>query len=206
MNAGYLSLILLCITLILLASGWKELYVRSISHKGMLLFFVSWLIGTRITVTIQEVHIQLVYVVILTLSFSILYVTKGFIHKLHLLSIGLLIGSLHFLFQQLLEMDPILIIRNSEWQTALLLAIVTVVLQRNAWEQIAALSIGYLLGDMYQAGIHEVDGFHQLGMATFQDQWWLSVFTARTITIMIQAAYSVCRSILRSWLDRKGDR
>ncbi|KRE69291.1 YphA family membrane protein [Paenibacillus sp. Soil750] len=203
MNAGYLSLILLCITLILLASGWKELYIRSISHKGMLLFFASWLIGSRVTVTIQHVHIQLVYVVVLTIAFSILYVTQGFIHKLHLLSIGLLIGSLHFLFQQLLEMDPILIIRNSEWQTALLIAIVAVVVQRNAWEQIAAISIGYLIGDMYQASIHEVDGFHQLGMATFQDQWWLSIFTARTLTIVVQAAYSGCRTVVRSWLNRR---
>ncbi|WP_173110166.1 hypothetical protein [Paenibacillus qinlingensis] len=204
MNAGYLSLILLCITLILLASGWKELYIRSISHKGMLLFFVSWLIGSRVTVTIQHIHLQLVYVVVLTIAISILYVTQGFIHKLHLLSIGLLIGSLHFLFQQLLEMDPILIIRNSEWQTALLIAIVAVVVQRNAWEQIAAISIGYLIGDMYQAGIHQVDGFHQLGMATFQDQWWLSIFTARTITIVVQAAYSGCRTVVRSWFDRRG--
>ncbi|CAN7593221.1 hypothetical protein LJR153_004388 [Paenibacillus sp. LjRoot153] len=204
MNAGYLSLILLCITLILFASGWKELYIRSISHKGMLLFFVSWLIGSRVNVTIQHIHVQLVYVVVLTIAFSILYVTQGFIHKLHLLSIGLLIGSLHFLFQQLLEMDPILIIRNSEWQTALLIAVVAVVVQRNAWEQIAAISIGYLIGDMYQAGIHKVDGFHQLGMATFQDQWWLSIFTARTITIVVQAAYSGCRTVVRSWLDRKG--
>ncbi|MNR18486.1 hypothetical protein D3C85_1352180 [compost metagenome] len=146
------------------------------------------------------------YIVVITISVLILYVTKGFIHKLHLLSIGLLIGSLHFLFQQLLEMDPILIIRNSQWQTALLLAFVAVIVQRNAWEQIAALSIGYLIGDMYQAGIHKVGGFHQLGMATFQDQWWLSVFTARTITIIVQAAYSGCRNVMRNWIGRRGSR
>lgn len=206
MNAGYLSLILLCITLILFASGWKELYVRSISHKGMLLFFVSWLVGMRITITIQDVQIQLVYVVLLVMSFLILYVTQGFIHKLHLLSIGLLMGSLRFLFQQLLEMDPILIIRNSEWQTAILLAVVGVFLQRNAWEQIAAISIGYLLGDMYQAGIQKVDGFHKLGFAAFQDQWWLSVFMARTVTIMLQFVYNGCRGFVKQWINRNGGR
>ncbi|NOU72099.1 hypothetical protein GC098_11815 [Paenibacillus sp. LMG 31458] len=204
MNSGYLSLILLCITLILFASGWKELYIRSISHKGMLLFFVSWIVFSRFTVTIQHVQVGLVYVCVLLISLGILYKTKGFIHKLHLLSIGLLLGSLHFLLQQLLEMDPILIVRNSEWDTALLLAVVALVLQRSAWEQIAALSIGYLLGDMYQAGIHPVDGYHYVGKATFQDQWWLSVFAARTMTIILQSAYNGCRSIIRSWMDRRG--
>lgn len=206
MNAGYLSLIILCITLILLASGWKELYVRSISHKGMLLFFVSWIVGTRLTLTIRHVHIQVVYLIVIALSLLILYVTHGFIHKLHLLSIGLLLGSLHFLIQQLLEMDPILIVRNSVWQSAFVLALVAVVLQRNAWEQIGAISIGYLLGDLYQSGIHKVDGFQMLGFAGFQDQWWLTVFTARTITIMIQFAYSSCRSVLKQWFDRNGSK
>ncbi|KRE32439.1 hypothetical protein [Paenibacillus sp. Soil724D2] len=204
MNSGYLSLILLCITLILFASGWKELYIRSISHKGMLLFFVSWIVFSRFTVTIQHVQVGLVYVWVLLISLGILYKTKGFIHKLHLLSIGLLLGSLHFLLQQLLEMDPILIVRNSEWDTALLLAVVALVLQRSAWEQIAALSIGYLLGDMYQAGIHPVDGYYRVGKSTFQDQWWLSVFAARTMTIILQSAYNGCRSIIRSWMDRRG--
>ncbi|KQX68777.1 YphA family membrane protein [Paenibacillus sp. Root444D2] len=204
MNSGYLSLILLSITLILFASGWKELYIRSISHKGMLLFFVSWIVFSRFTLTIQHVQVGLVYVWVLLISLAILYKTKGFIHKLHLLSIGLLLGSLHFLLQQLLEMDPILIVRNSEWDTALLLAVVALVLQRSAWEQIAALSIGYLLGDMYQAGIHPVDGYYRVGKATFQDQWWLSVFAARTMTIILQSAYNGCRSIIRSWMDRRG--
>ncbi|NOU99231.1 YphA family membrane protein [Paenibacillus planticolens] len=204
MNSGYLSLILLCITLILFASGWKELYIRSISHKGMLLFFALWLIGSNFSITIKQVHIQLVYVLIFLMSIAILHVTQGFIHKLHLLSIGLLLGSLHFLLQQLLEMDPILIVRNSDWDVAILLAILAVLLQRNALEQIAAISIGYLLGDMYLAGIHPVAGYHHLGHSTFQDQWWLSVFTARTMTIILQSAYNGCRSLIRSWMERKG--
>ncbi|MBP1961988.1 YphA family membrane protein [Paenibacillus aceris] len=204
MNSGYLSLILLCITLILFASGWKELYVRSISHKGMLLFFALWLVGSSFSITIKQVHIQLVYILVFLISVGILYVTQGFIHKLHLLSIGLLLGSLHFLLQQLLEMDPILIVRNSDWDIAILLAFIAVVLQRSALEQIAAISIGYLLGDMYQAGIHPVGGYHHIGHSTFQDQWWLSVFTARTMTIILQAVYNGCRSVIRSWMERKG--
>ncbi|MEC0226972.1 YphA family membrane protein [Paenibacillus alba] len=204
MNSGYLSFILLSITMILFASGWKDLYVRRISHKGMLLFFVSWLVLSRLAITVRHVHVQLVYVEVFLISLGILYATRGFIHKLHLLSIGLLLGSLHFLLQQLLEMDPILIVRNSQWDIALLLAMVVVILQRKASDQIAALSIGYLLGDMYQAGIHPVNGYHQLGNAMFQDQWWLSVFAARTVTIIVQAAYQGCRSAIRNWMERKG--
>ncbi|WP_274468063.1 MULTISPECIES: YphA family membrane protein [unclassified Paenibacillus] len=204
MNSGYLSLILLCITLILFASGWKELYIGSISHKGMLLFFVLWVAGSYFSVTFKHVHVHVVYVLVFLIAIGILVVTQGFIHKLHLLSIGLLLGSLHFLLQQLLAMDPILIVRNSDWDVALLLAFIVVFLQRSALEQIATLSIGYLLGDMYQAGIHPVGGYHELGHTVFQDQWWLSVFTARSVTIILQAIYNGCKSFIRSWFERKG--
>ncbi|MFD0694854.1 hypothetical protein ACFQZT_12180 [Paenibacillus sp. GCM10027628] len=204
MNSGYLSLILLCITLILFASGWKELYVRSISHKGILLFFAAWLTLSHITIRIGHLQVHLVYLWILCICIGILYVTRGFIHKLHLLSIGLLLGSLHFLLQQLLQMDPILIVGSSEWDTALLLAVVVTVLQRSELEQIAAISLGYLLGDLYQAGIHQEVGAQRLGSPHFQDQWWLSVFAARTMTIVLQAVYNGCRLIIRSWMERKG--
>ncbi|MBD0380611.1 YphA family membrane protein [Paenibacillus sedimenti] len=204
MNSGYLSLILLCITLILFASGWKELYVRSISHKGLLLFFVAWLTLSQITIIIGHVKMQLVYLWIMCICIGILYATQGFIHKLHLLSIGLLLGSLHFLLQQLLQMDPILIVGNSEWDTALLLAFVITILQRNELEQIAALSMGYLLGDLYQAGVYQANGNLHLGSSHFQDQWWLSVFAARTMTIVLQVAYNGCRLIIRTWMERKG--
>ncbi|TXK76574.1 hypothetical protein [Paenibacillus sp. N3.4] len=204
MNSGYLSIILLSITLILFASGWKELYVRSISHKGMLLFFVSWLVFSPFTITVFHVRIQLVYLLVVLISLWILHVTNGFIQKLHLLSIGLLLGSLHLLLQQLLAMDPILIVGDAKMDTALVLAVVMVVLQRNELAQIAALSIGYLIGDLYQEGIHRTNGYHFLGSAYFQDQWWLSVFAARTLTIILLAVFNSFRVVIRSWLDRRG--
>ncbi len=204
MNSGYLSLILLCITLILLASGWKETFIRSISHKAILLFFVAWLLSSRLSVTIAQVQVQLVYMWITVICLVILYVTHGFIHKLHLLSIGLLMGSLHFLIGQLLMMDPILIVGNPDWDTALLLAVAATMLQRSAPEQIAAISIGYLLGDLYQSSLHQGHMNHRLGGTHFQDQWWLTVFAARTLTVMVQSAYNGCRGVIRSWMDRKG--
>ncbi|MGG1551760.1 YphA family membrane protein [Paenibacillus ferrarius] len=206
MNSGYLSFILMSITLILLASGWKTLYVGGVSHQRLLLFFASWIVSARLTVTVENVHVRLVYALIAALSFLILYRTQGIVHKVHLLSIGLLLGSLHFLLQQLLEMDPILIIRNPAWESAAIIAVVAVAVQRNCWEQFAAISLGYVIGDLYQAGIREIDGYHRLGYAAFQDQWWLSIFLARTLTIVLQAAYAGCRSLVRSLFERNGGR
>lgn len=205
MNSGYLSLIFLCITLILFGSGWKEIYLKSSSHKGILLFFIGWLTLSRLTVTFQGLQINLIFVGLCGLCVGILYLTKGFVQKLHLLSIGLLLGSLHFLLEQILEMDPILIVLgNPKLDTCFMLAVIVTLLQRNELEQIACLSIGLLLGEVFQTVVHQTSTPRRIGGTDFQDEWWLAVFTARTLTIMLLMFYNGCKGLIRHWMERRG--
>jgi hypothetical protein len=204
MNSGYLSLILLCIMLILFASGWKDVYVRSISQTSILLFFIGWLLLVSFHVKVLNVQINLVYLWVGALSIGIMYRTMGLINKLHLLSVGLLLGSFYFLLREILSLDPIMVVFKPNLDTALFLALIVILIERRVKEQIACLSIGLLMGDFYYAIVHQSAVSVHFGGPSFQDEWWLSIFTARTLTLVWQYMLSGCKVMVRTWLDRKG--
>jgi hypothetical protein len=204
MNSGYLSLIILCIVLILLLSGWKDVYLESISTRRVLLFFVGWLALVSFHLNLHGWQMNLVYLWVALLSIVILHQIPGFLHKLHLLSVGLLLGSILFLLQEVLTMDPVLVIFKPSLDAALLLALIVILIERRVKEQIASLSIGLLMGDFLLGFVHHSAAPVQFGGPSFQDEWWLSVFTARTMTILLETAYSGCKLVIRSWLSRRG--
>ncbi len=203
MNPGYLSLILLSITLIMLVSGWREICIRSISNKVILLFFIGWLCLSWATLHIRHVQISFTYLLVAFVSSFIVLTRRGVAHKLHLLSIGLLLGSSHFLLLEILLLNPMMIISKPEIDTAICLSLLVVVLQRNELEQIACLSIGLLLGDFYYSYVHKSEVPVYLGAPDFQDKWWLSILLARTVTLIMQSAYLGCKGAVKMWLERK---
>lgn len=205
MNPGFLSLVLLVIALILVSSGWKDLLLRSISHKGILLFFVAWIGLTRLTIHWHHVRLNMTYALVLLLAAIVLVRTKGMAAKLHLLSIGLLLGSFHFLLQEVLERDPILIVSRSDVDIAVLLGLMTVMLQRSVGLQLACLSIGLATGDLYYAMLHKqsITAGGYLGSPTFQDEWWASVFVSRGATLLVQGTWLGSKELLQLWSDKR---
>lgn len=204
MNPGYLSLILLCIMLILLLSGWKDVYVESISTKRILLFFVGWLVLVSFHLELYGRQINMVYLWVAVFSIAILYQTKGLVYKLHLVSVGLLLGAVHFLLQEVLTMDPVMVIFKPSLDTAMFLAMLMILIERRVKEQVACLSIGLLMGDLLFAFVHDSAAPLQIGGPSFQDEWWLSVFAARSMTILLLTSYSGCKVMIRTWLTRRG--
>jgi hypothetical protein len=203
MNPGYLSLILLVIALILCASGWMDVLLRSITHKVILLFFIAWLGLSRVTLTFSHAKVNLTFVLVLTLSALFVRKAAGPVQKLHLLSIGLLLGSFHFLLQEMYSMDPILVVSRPELDMAVFMGLMTSVLQRSAAEQIACLSIGLVMGEVFYAFVHKQVISVYLGSPTFQDKWWVTVFVSRTVSLFVQVVYLSCKGIFETWMTRK---
>lgn len=96
MNPGYLSLILISVILILLASGWKDILIKGATHKALMLFFISWFTSLSFTVHAGTAKINLVFAVIALWSSALAAKAGGMLYKLHLLSAGLLLGSVYF--------------------------------------------------------------------------------------------------------------
>lgn len=204
MNPGYLSLVLLSITLILFSSGWKEIYVRSISHSRILLFFIGWILLFSFEIKLPEVQINWVFAGIAVLSLGIICRTGGLFRKLHLLSIGLLLGSFHVLAEEILAMDPMMSIVSPHVDAALFLVCVVLLLERRLWEQIACLSLGVVIGEIYSVLAHSMHHPLYFGGASFQDGWWLSVFAARTLTISLEYVVKGLKAVGKALIAWKG--
>lgn len=190
MNPGYLSLLLICITIVLLSSGWKEVFLSKASHKEILLFFVFWITGSQITVPLTYfpfLQINGSAVVICGLCLYILIWKTSWMNKIHILLVGLLLASVHFLLLEFYTLDPIFVIFNVELDIAVILSIICLFLKRESNAQIASLSIGLLFGDIYYAYFHQDSLSTLLGSSLFQDKWWLAIIIVRMLTVFMQA-------------------
>ncbi|WP_052487116.1 YphA family membrane protein [Gordoniibacillus kamchatkensis] len=203
MNPGFLSLILLVIALILLSSGWKDVLLRSISHKGILLFFIAWVGLSKWTVTVQHFKLSGPFLLVSALAVCLWLGTEGAAAKLHALSIGLLLGSFHFLLQELFEIDPILIVSRADVDIAVLVGLITLVLQRSVSLQLACLSIGLATGTLYGVLFRHKTGIMTLGGPSFQDQWWTAVFVSRCATVLMQEAANGVKVLSQLWADKR---
>ncbi|MFC0214877.1 hypothetical protein ACFFK0_20935 [Paenibacillus chartarius] len=196
MNPGILSLVLLVIALILLASGWKDVILRSISHKGILLFFVLWLGTSRITVSHDTYKLNLSFILIAGLAVTLLLRSSGVLAKLHVVSIGLLLGSFYFLLKELLSKDPVLIVSRPDVDIAVVLGLVAVLLRRSVALQLACLSMGLVLGELYGVIWAHKAGTSVLGSASFRDQWWVALFVARGGALFVQGGAAAGKGLL----------
>ncbi|TBL79768.1 hypothetical protein [Paenibacillus thalictri] len=207
MNPGYLSLLLISITVILLASGWKEVLVRGISHKVILLFFMLWLGSLGIVVHWQGWSVYCCFLLVALMSVAIVLRTEGFLQKCHLLSSGLLMGSIYFFLREAAYVLPVLM-SHDELQSGMILGFSAFLLTRQPLPQTACICLGLIVGDIYFAYVHQAQGYHAaLGDPQFQDRWWMAIWTARGCSLVWLGMLSGGKQAVKVWQNRgKGNR
>ncbi|MCZ8520556.1 MULTISPECIES: YphA family membrane protein [Paenibacillus] len=207
MNPGYLSLLLIVVSVILIASGWKDVLIRGITRTSLLLFFMGWLLGIQWTWESGRWELNAVLPVLAALFLGVLLRSRGFLLKLHLLSVGLLLGSVHFFLKETLPLAPMLVLISPEWTTALLVGLLGAVLLRSPTGQIGSVTLGLLLGEAMDWYAHKEAWTGTIGGALFQDGWWLTVYAVRTSSMVVMALHRTLRSTLRFlWHSLKGGR
>jgi hypothetical protein len=194
MNPGYLSWLLMVISVILFASGWKEVLIRGITSKVILLFFVSWFIGMSFTFAIPGGSIAFSVVILLFIIGGALWQVNGIMLKLHAISIGILLGSVSFFMLETVQMTPVLLYRSPELSMALFIGLLAAVSIKLPSVQLASVSIGLLLGEAYFRYMHRRHVGLELGSLLFQDRWWLTVYMTRILSIMIICMLKIVRS------------
>lgn len=205
MNPGYLSLILTSVTIILLVSGWKDYVLRNISHKVILVFFISWFGSSLFTITIAEQKVNGVIAVLVLLSAIILQNESGLLVRVHLLSLGLLLGSIYFMLQEIMHLNLIPMISVLHVDTAVLIALLVAAALRNLLQQIAVITIGFLVGESFYIYVNHNFSPIVFGGSLFQDRWWLSIISVRIVTLCLESVLHVGKGFYRFWQGlRKG--
>jgi hypothetical protein len=203
MNPGIVSLLLICIALILVATGWKEALFGGIPSKAIVIFIAMWLFSTATAFEwAGSVWNGSFFCTIIVVGYLLIRKLSGS-NWLQSVTLGALLGSVHFMIDRMLNAEPILVYVNLDLDLALLMAIVTALMLRDAPSQAVSISIGLLLGEIFQAYWRHMDSIVQLGGSSFQDTWWIAMLSARLMTLVMQTVYLSYRSAVRIWMDRR---
>lgn len=189
MNPGYLSLLLLCMTAVLWVTGWKDSFLEGVSARVLLLFYASLVLLGPILIQAFSISLYLGYIVIGFTAIGMLFTSRDGADRTYLVSASLLIASFYLLLTRLYISDPVLIIYSPFSDPALLIVLVTVLLFRKPTDQIAAISIGMVVGEAAMIFAFPAAGKEpSLGSAFWNDQWWLAVVAARALTVLYEEA------------------
>ncbi|MCZ8512920.1 hypothetical protein O9H85_10915 [Paenibacillus filicis] len=195
MNEGYLTLLLMLVALILFASGWKDIILRGITRTSLLLFFVFWAVAMRWSFHWHDWQIDgCVLLLSVTVVWGLRH-THGWLLRTHVLSVGLLLGSVAFFLKESLHVLPGLLLAGSTYTEAAFTGSLAAVLLRRPFAQLAALSLGLLTGDLLYGVSHHEHKPVRWGDAGFQDNWWEAVFLTRGISLLLEGAMSGLRRL-----------
>jgi len=207
MNPGYLSLLLLSITFILCASGWKDVILRGISHKYIHLFFALWLIGLWIYIPLfPRADLNGAYVVLALYAFGTFASAKSGQSLVYGFSAVLLMGAFYALFSQLHHLPQIITLHHVQYDNALLCGAAAALLFRKPREQVAAITLSLMLGDglMQWLAPSIPNGTLLFGSPAFYDLWWVTVTVSRLLSIATERAVGGCRTLIEAvWARRK---
>lgn len=207
MNPGVLSLILILIALILLASGWGPVLLNGIATRGAVGFCFVWCLVARLAVPLPDGRTVGGAAVLVAVWAAFVWIrSKSPAAAFHGVALGLFLGAIHFLMTVLAEVAPLQWPYRSWVGTACILALVAALLVRRPEEQIAAISLGLWIGFALYGFVQEEQSSVPVGGLRFQDQWWLTVLAARLVTGAGETATALVRSVSRDRIERRSTR
>ena len=201
MNPGYLALLLVSMLIILLLSGWRNVIFPETSAKTVALFIAGWLVGHWITVSVGGIRINMSFAAELLFTACLLKAVGSRRRAAHLLSLGVILAAFHFLLMEIYRVNPFLPAFGIVVDAALSLSALTIVLNRHPYQQLFVLSVALIAGETSFAYLHRDEVPFVPGNAEFSDKWWLTLFVARTATIVIETARRIGRRKVHSWTN-----
>ncbi|MGF7030452.1 hypothetical protein J2T17_001357 [Paenibacillus mucilaginosus] len=174
---------------------------------SLLLFFMGWLIGTAWSFPAGEQAVNGVMLVLTALAAAVLVRSPGVLLRLHLLSVGMLLASVHFFLRETLPLAPMLVVVTPECTSALLVGLIGAVLLRPPAAQIGSVTLGLLMGEAMSFYAHKEAWAGVIGGPAFQDGWWLTVYAVRGCSMVVVTLHRSVRSALRFlWSSLRGDK
>lgn len=202
MNPGYMSLLLIVVSLILLASGWKDTIIRGIAHQSLLLFFMLWFLLAPFRMPAGDTRIYGSIPILAGMALLMLYRTESRLYRLHVVSVSMLLGSVAFFLLETVHIAPAIMVLNAEWTVALYLGLMSAVLLKAPAVQIAALSLGLVAGEWMHWYAHRAQASHDIGGLGFQDMWWMTVAASRGFSLVMQSVGAAARKAAGFALER----
>lgn len=201
MNPGYLSLVLISVSMILLATGWKDILLPGVPRAGILAFFTGWLITALLRLELGGMELQLTLPYLLLCAAAVTRNMKTPLLRAHVWICGLLLGTFDCLLRELGGWAAVAPQEHAWLNGAVVIAVITLLLGREARWQWAALSIGLVTSEMLFVWFHR-ETVHFAGGAAFADHWWLLFCLTRGLSVLLEGTGKLVSRGLRHGTKR----
>jgi len=202
LNAGTIALLVYLIVLILLSSGWREVFISSLSYRSCLLFMILFPIAALFTIPIHStLTLNMGVMVLLVTAVYCLDKLDPWYRKIYVITVTLLIGVVYALFGHFVILDPIFIWVSSRWDPVIVSVACVLLAVQTIEEQLIIITVGFLFGDAIMQGMTGGAGI-TLGTAAWYDQWWISILTARLCAWSLESVMLLGKNTAGFFYDR----
>jgi|GEM_PF-3170845 len=204
MNPGYLSYILITLSVILVCSGWHHQAIGSFSVRGALTFVGIWLLaGWLHWESSGGMSGSFVYVPLLLLTIASYRICEhSGMERFTALTFSLLLGAVVSLVQLIEMTDPVWIIFHPFYDPLIIAGMLTLGYTRSPSLQFGIVTAGLVGSDLFLALLPMVP-HREIGERAFQDAWWVTAVSVRTGSVFLAAGQAVMRNSAVRWLRRQ---
>lgn len=203
MNPGTISFVLISATLILVLSGWKDVWLKGLSLRSILLFLAVWslLAFFQLDFARWAVHLAVLPVA----AFAVIAVAQAESPAAlaRYCGVGGMLGALLFMVHESARLAPAFAIVNQELDPALLGALVLTIFYRQPKQQLTAMSIAWLLFNSLAVLLHRHQPSVSIGDLHAQDEWWLMAWLSRLLSVTAEQAYGTMKRTIAGWATRR---
>lgn len=209
MNPGYLSFLILLITAILLATGWKHVLAPDISWRiiggaaaaAMLLPLPLWWSPLPEFLPIMLHAVVCAGLLASTPAFR----ERGWTastgyYLLFTVMLGIIWGGI----RQAYSFDPVFHWINPLWDAPLLAGLLCGAFTSHARQQLAVLLWAAMLGELVHTLLHVHTAY--IGSLAWWDSFWLAAATARLFSLLIKVVYRAAARVGSLLWQLKGGR
>jgi hypothetical protein len=208
LNPGFISLIVILVSTILLVSGWRQTLLPNIADAAAIAFYMSWfclaLVHFRWWGGIDLYGIAIVLAVLIVTAIA---TQPSLASGVHLLAIGIFMSAVYELLDHMRGIGSLLPYSVSAFGPETIIALMTAILLRKAKEQLACVSLALLFGGIMAALLQRHVSAVPFGGLRFQDQWWVAAGSVRLFALSGEYALATVRigskSLLNLWRGLK---
>ncbi|WP_138753479.1 YphA family membrane protein [Paenibacillus sinopodophylli] len=193
MNAGYMMLWILMITMVLMATGWKEQIVPDVSWRKVVLFgaamalsFISsqWFSPFKGIIQL-DIHVS----IFLMLTFAALSLYEGKSRGSYigyLLLCILMVSVIWGIVRRMYSYDPVFYWIDPSWDAPLLAGLFCGAFVSQAKQQFAMIAWGAVLGETIYAAMLHWSSTTYIGQLNWWDSFWLALAAARVFSLLLK--------------------
>ncbi|WP_135551566.1 hypothetical protein [Paenibacillus cymbidii] len=203
MNPGTISFVLISAALIFVLSGWKDVWLKGLSLRFILLFLAAWSVLAFFELDFAGYTIHLAVLPVAAFAAVAVMQAGSPAALARYCGVGGMLGALLFMLHESTRLAPAFAIVHQDLDPALLVSLLLVIFYRQPKQQLTALSIGWLVAGLFTLMLHRQQPSVSLGDLHAQDEWWLMAWMSRLMAVTVEQTYKTMKRTIAGWATRR---